>query len=485
VSKRIYDPRLLIFFAVLIIVILACTNGDINPSQYEVRIATYDQIITYEEFLARLAFSLGPDEIPTPQINSPLSPADPGETIAVEGWGPKADGSEGGQVPTINLYKVTFDGCSPNITADDDPIASVDMTEFSFEWVINEVTLEAGDIIAARVEINNNEGPFSNLVYVGREYFTPIITSAPSSTFLYDFNLEGRGAVGYCYEIYVNDSFSAAVKAVELGPRAEADDPNWEYEGLRLGIGDNEITVRLQYSATVSATHTITIPIISLAWPVSPAEEPEEETITYYPWITSFHGQVRDTQHYGLDFDGVTGDNIHALADGTVYFSGYDRCSGNLVVLEHDHWVSYYLHLDTIDESIEEGGEVTQGAVIGTMGEPILSDCGYGDHLHLEAHYLTEEVRTHNENQKSSNPQQFSPPVVDFINLNPIQARGEPNDYINAEGGTFSLDLGVCANQLDFWDVEWANVQVHPDYVFQNQFRPYNEVLSNECIRGN
>lgn len=480
--------RIWVFFAVCLFAALACGPPDLDPNRYEVRLATYDQILTYEEFLVKLNFTVGSNEIPRPQINNPVSPAEPGENITIEGWGPKADGTEEGSVPKIILYKVAFDGCSPNLSAIGEPIKAVEMTSSSNDWTMEGVTLEAGDIIAAKVEIDHNEGKFGNLVYIGPEFFTPTFTGVPSSTSLYNFNLKGRGAENYCYEIYVNERFSAAVKALELDPKAKQNDFNWQYDGLRLSIGDNLVTIRLQYSESISASQTFTIPILSLAWPVTPKDENKAEENSYYGNVNSFHGQKNDSggQHYGLDFDGVTGDYVHALAAGTVYFTGKDDCSGKMVIIEHSHWVSYYLHLDTIEESITEGKQVSQGDKIGTMGSPLSSGCGSGDHLHLEAHYLTEGVAKHNELQKNNNPpdeEHFYPPTVDFINLNPLQTEGEPNNYLNLKDENYSLDLGLCANPLDFWEVDWNKVTVNPTYAPQEDFQLSSEVLSDECIK--
>ncbi|GAA1925710.1 M23 family metallopeptidase [Nocardioides hwasunensis] len=98
--------------------------------------------------------------------------------------------------------------------------------------------------------------------------------------------------------------------------------------------------------------------------------------------ITAVFGQygLWANYHTGLDFNGNTGDPIHAIANGTVTFTGYDGAYGNktAVVLD-DGTEIWYCHQTTIYVSV--GERVNGGETIGTVGA---TGNVTGSHLHLE-----------------------------------------------------------------------------------------------------
>ncbi|MCU1538754.1 MAG: family metallopeptidase [Humibacillus sp.] len=84
--------------------------------------------------------------------------------------------------------------------------------------------------------------------------------------------------------------------------------------------------------------------------------------------------------HTGLDFNGETGDPIHAIANGVVTFAGYDGSYGNkTVVTLEDGTEIWYCHQTT--QYVSVGDNVTGGELIGTIGAT-----GHvtGSHLHVE-----------------------------------------------------------------------------------------------------
>lgn len=85
--------------------------------------------------------------------------------------------------------------------------------------------------------------------------------------------------------------------------------------------------------------------------------------------------------HTGLDFDGVTGEEIRPIMSGRVEAVGYSKLGyGNAVLVNHGNGrTSLYAHLSKISVSADQ--EVTTRTRLGTMGAT-----GYakGDHLHLE-----------------------------------------------------------------------------------------------------
>ncbi|CAN5171973.1 hypothetical protein BH09ACT12_BH09ACT12_24470 [soil metagenome] len=84
--------------------------------------------------------------------------------------------------------------------------------------------------------------------------------------------------------------------------------------------------------------------------------------------------------HTGLDFNGETGDSIHAIAGGVVTFAGYDGSYGNKTVITlEDGTEIWYCHQTTQYVSVGDTG--TSDDIIGTVGST-----GHvtGSHLHVE-----------------------------------------------------------------------------------------------------
>ena len=88
-----------------------------------------------------------------------------------------------------------------------------------------------------------------------------------------------------------------------------------------------------------------------------------------------------ETNHYGIDLDGETGDPIYAVDAGVVVYSGWnDWGYGNMIIVDHgDDWQSLYAHLSALNYGC--GQSVGQGTVVGAMGSTGNST---GSHLHFE-----------------------------------------------------------------------------------------------------
>lgn len=107
--------------------------------------------------------------------------------------------------------------------------------------------------------------------------------------------------------------------------------------------------------------------------------------------LYDYGGNCGPVFHPGIDFnkDGTSGDqdlgeHVYAVADGQVLESYYEGSStwGNIILIEHilpsgEVVFSQYGHLDA--RYIEQG-EVTRGALIGTVGKGV----GLSAHLHFE-----------------------------------------------------------------------------------------------------
>ncbi|MDA8325801.1 MAG: peptidoglycan DD-metalloendopeptidase family protein [Nitrospiraceae bacterium] len=86
--------------------------------------------------------------------------------------------------------------------------------------------------------------------------------------------------------------------------------------------------------------------------------------------------------HYGVDYAAPMGTPVSAVGNGTVIFSGRMGEYGNLIIIRH--WGGYttrYGHLSRMAKGIRTGVKVTQGEIIGYVGETGLAT---GPHLHFE-----------------------------------------------------------------------------------------------------
>lgn len=103
-------------------------------------------------------------------------------------------------------------------------------------------------------------------------------------------------------------------------------------------------------------------------------------------WLSSRFGQRADPFdgatdfHAGLDIAADRGTPVHATADGTVEFAGYNGNYGNSVLIDHGYTISTrFGHLASM--SVRRGQQVHRGDVIGYVGS---TGHATGPHLHYE-----------------------------------------------------------------------------------------------------
>lgn len=86
--------------------------------------------------------------------------------------------------------------------------------------------------------------------------------------------------------------------------------------------------------------------------------------------------------HKGVDYAAPTGTPVRAAGDGRVLFAGRKGGYGNVIELSHPRGVTtVYAHLSRFAKGIRAGQRVTQGSVIGYVGQTGLAT---GPHLHYE-----------------------------------------------------------------------------------------------------
>lgn len=86
--------------------------------------------------------------------------------------------------------------------------------------------------------------------------------------------------------------------------------------------------------------------------------------------------------HKGVDYAAPAGTPIHATADGTVTFAGWQNGYGNVVILKHHgKYSTLYAHQSRIAAGIAKGTQVSQGQLLGYVGA---TGWATGPHLHYE-----------------------------------------------------------------------------------------------------
>lgn len=113
---------------------------------------------------------------------------------------------------------------------------------------------------------------------------------------------------------------------------------------------------------------------------IFPLEEADAPVTDGYGWREHPLVPNGKTQfHNGVDLEAAAGENILAVADGTVVESGYNEAYGYMVLLDHANGVqTFYAHMT--DYLVSTGDTVRQGQIIGTVGSTGWST---GPHLHL------------------------------------------------------------------------------------------------------
>jgi len=96
--------------------------------------------------------------------------------------------------------------------------------------------------------------------------------------------------------------------------------------------------------------------------------------------MSRFHPVLRRRMpHYGVDYGAPVGTAVHVTGDGTVIFAGRKGGGGNTVTVRHTNgYETNYLHLSRYGRGIQRGARVSQGQVIGYVGNTGLST---GPHL--------------------------------------------------------------------------------------------------------
>ena len=124
----------------------------------------------------------------------------------------------------------------------------------------------------------------------------------------------------------------------------------------------------------------------------------KEESIDREKWLERYMSvslplkKIKVTSPFGMSKDPFTGerkmhngidlharnDEVYAMLPGVVKKVGYDKRSGNYIILQHDNLTVIYCHLSNV--TVKEKTPVLAGDVVGITGNTGRST---GEHLHL------------------------------------------------------------------------------------------------------
>ena len=114
-------------------------------------------------------------------------------------------------------------------------------------------------------------------------------------------------------------------------------------------------------------------------------------------WISSGFGERNDpftgkkATHEGLDFAGIKGSEVLAVASGAVIWAGSSQGYGNLLEIDHGNgYVTRYAHNDQL--LVKAGDSVTAGQQIAKMGS---TGRASSPHVHFEVLYKGKAVNPH------------------------------------------------------------------------------------------
>ena len=98
----------------------------------------------------------------------------------------------------------------------------------------------------------------------------------------------------------------------------------------------------------------------------------------------TFYGRATSTAfHNGIDFEGKTGEPIHAAADGVINHMNWYYNYGRTVKIGHaDNFETLYAHMSRFAPGLGPGSRVKKGDIIGYVGSTGRST---GPHLHFSA----------------------------------------------------------------------------------------------------
>lgn len=109
----------------------------------------------------------------------------------------------------------------------------------------------------------------------------------------------------------------------------------------------------------------------SVSMPLDKMKVTSEYGVRFHP---IYH---RSMAHNGIDFSAPTGTKVYAMLDGVIKRIGYDKRSGNFVIIDHGDYTVSYCHLSKV--LVQVGERVKAGQITCLAGN---TGASTGSHLH-------------------------------------------------------------------------------------------------------
>ncbi len=141
--------------------------------------------------------------------------------------------------------------------------------------------------------------------------------------------------------------------------------------------------------------------------------------------------------HKGVDYAAPTGTPVRATGNGRVQFAGVQNGYGKVILLQHaGAFSTLYAHLSRIAADVRSGARITQGQVIGYVGQ---TGWATGPHLHYE--FRVANV-------------QRDPQTVALPGGEPLPAALRPAFIAGIEPATAKLEQARALSGTSFADAE-------------------------------
>lgn len=148
----------------------------------------------------------------------------------------------------------------------------------------------------------------------------------------------------------------------------------WNYERPARGPGEESMPARIAFAQRVFNEISFEGGVIHFIFPTVER-------------VTSGFRTPERPDHHGVDFAEPGYHEIKASAGGVVTRSGWSDSYGEVIYILHkingQEWETVYAHMESGSRRVVEGDFVSQGQVIGVMGN---TGDSHGQHLHFELH---------------------------------------------------------------------------------------------------
>lgn len=488
-TSRSYK-KIAIAVLILLIVQLACTSGNVSPT--DPRIQESLNFMTWNFFPWLQGLQFVPLSAGRPPVVTNIT-SDGVSGLGAIGVGDPASG----QPPVrIRLYQMELNGC------DAEPVRGRVLGEtnvdFGGTWDIPQ-SLPRGIVVAATQVFEEHESGLSNLrINLPAEELLGINNEQEIQSTEHDtsarFFISGSSFPGACIVLLNQNMEIGRVGSVSV-PASGEQQGRWSILAP-LQAGETRYSVFIQGWDEVRRDLVFRGFFPRMHWPVG-KKDGDNFIPDFNAQVNAFYGRndyyvsrsVLNGFHDGIDIDGSIGTAILAVAEGDVFYihvaSGQSNVwdGGNIVFIDHGGWFSLYMHLSNITiAGLETPTESTfydpsanrihieAGEKIGEMGNTGLWRCARNcddadktndefvsccEHLHYSA--LTWKGGSRTAALGNVTPPPFSWSRFGAkININPT------SDVVLSTQGTSRVSdrLKACASASEYWEIDWSVIPI-------------------------